>query len=190
MKPKLLHFWKEWVKPAVIVLAIMVPFRSSIADWNVVPTGSMKPTIFEGDRIFVNKLAYDLKVPLTKQQVASWGDPKVGDIVVCFSPADGKRLVKRVAGVPGDPIAWQQGMPFINEQPATYYPPARDALPDVVPDGQYFLLGDNRNNSADSRAFGFVAREQIVGEATATVISLDKTRWYKPRFDRFFQRLR
>ena len=188
MKSKLHTFWKDWLKPVLVVLAIMVPFRSSIADWNVVPTGSMKPTIVEGDRIFVNKVAYDLKVPLTRTHVARWADPQVGDIIVCFSPADGKRLVKRVMGVPGDPIVVHGGVPYINNQPAAYGP-GMGPLPAVVPDEQYFLLGDNRNNSADSRAFGFVDRRQIVGKATATVMSFDKGNYYKPRFERFFEGL-
>ena len=80
------RFWYSWGKDILWVLLILVPIRSSIADWNDVPTGSMKPTILEGDRIFVNKLAYDLKVPLTQWHLARWGDPARGDIVVCFSP--------------------------------------------------------------------------------------------------------
>jgi signal peptidase I len=166
----------------------MVPFRSSIADWNVVPTGSMRPTIIEGDRIFVNKLAYDLKVPLTRIHLAEWGDPAVGDIVVCFSPADGKRLVKRVQAVPGDAIVMQGGVPFINGQAAAYGP-VTESWPEVVPAEQYLLLGDNRRNSADSRAFGFVPRAEIVGQATASVASFDKTQSYRPRWERFFKRL-
>lgn len=55
--------WEEWIKPLIIILAILAPVRSAIADWNDVPTGSMKPTILEGDRVFVNKLAYDFKIP-------------------------------------------------------------------------------------------------------------------------------
>ena len=82
-------------KPFVFVILIVLSFRSSIADWNDVPTGSMKPTILEGDRIFVNKLAYDLKVPFTTWHLAQWGDPRRGEVIVFYSPADGVRLVKR-----------------------------------------------------------------------------------------------
>lgn len=81
-----------------MVLSVL-SFRSAVADWNDVPTGSMKPTILIGDRIFVNKLAYDLKVPFLGDRLVTWGDPARGDIVICWSPADGARLVKRVEGV-------------------------------------------------------------------------------------------
>ena len=75
-----------------------------MADLNWVPTGSMNPTILEGDCLLVNKAAYDLRVPLTFQRVARWAEPERGDIVICFSPTDGTRLVKRVIGLPGDTL--------------------------------------------------------------------------------------
>jgi signal peptidase I len=102
MKQQLRALWREWILPALVVVAILAPLRSAVADWNDVPTGSMIPTILVGDRIFINKLAYDLKVPFTTWQVAKWADPARGDIIVFPSPADGVRLVKRVVAVPGD----------------------------------------------------------------------------------------
>lgn len=75
-------FIRGWIGSVLIALLIATLFKSAIADWYVVPTGSMKPTIIEGDRIFTNKLAYDLKVPYTTLRIASWDDPKRGDIVV------------------------------------------------------------------------------------------------------------
>ena len=116
------HILREWVKPFAIVLAIFLPFRSSIADWNDVPTGSMMPTILEGDRIFVNKLAYGLRVPFTHVWVARWDAPARGEIVVCRSPADGIRLVKRIVAVPGDTIELRGGRLYINAEPADYAP--------------------------------------------------------------------
>lgn len=208
--------WREWVKPILIVLAIILPLRSSIADWMDVPTGSMKPTIVEGDRIFVNKLAYDLKIPFTLRHVAEWGSPARGDVVVFRSPADGIRLVKRVVGLPGDVIVMRDNRLTINGEAVSYAPLAmeenvstyRETLPPEhavqfvpgipsrknfgpvqVPDGQYFMMGDNRDNSADSRYFGFVSRELLIGEATAVVISLDRNRYFLPRFERFFTEL-
>ena len=88
----------RWLLSMGLVLLAVSSFRSAIADWNDVPTGSMKPTIMIGDRIAVNKLAYDLKIPFTRTRVPTWGHPARGDIVVCWSPADGARLVKRVIG--------------------------------------------------------------------------------------------
>src|SRR3954466_5145591 len=98
------YLWREWLKPALLIAAIVLPLKSAVADWNWVPSGSMKPTILEGDLVFVNKLAYGLKVPFTLQRLAEWDNPARGDIVVFFSPHDGMRLVKRVVAVPGDTI--------------------------------------------------------------------------------------
>src|SRR5499427_8372884 len=119
-KDRLNRFWREWMRPLLVILIITSSFRSAIADWNVVPTGSMKPTIIEGDRIFVNKLAYDLKIPFTTIHLAKWSDPKRGEIVVFDSPKDGTRLVKRVVAVPGDIVQLDRNVLMINGQPAQY----------------------------------------------------------------------
>lgn len=219
--------WEEWIKPLIIILAILAPVRSAIADWNDVPTGSMKPTILEGDRVFVNKLAYDLKVPFTTIHIATWDDPDRGDIVVLFSPADGKRLVKRVVGLPGDRIEMRNNVIYVNGSPAGYealdqavvdqigglerdesvfaleilgehaHPvmatpgtaSIRSFPPINIPGNQYFVMGDNRDNSFDSRFFGFVERRLIIGEAVGVAFSLNHDRFYLPRSDRFLQGL-
>src|SRR5437868_13585580 len=93
--------WREWVWPYLLIALIVVPLRSAIADSNWVPSGSMKPTLLEGELIYVNKLAYDLRVPLTLKRITRWENPKPGEVVVFFSPEDGKRLVKRVIAGPG-----------------------------------------------------------------------------------------
>jgi signal peptidase I len=87
---------QEWVISFAVAIAVLAPIRSSIADWNDVPTGSMEPTILPGDRITVNKLAYGLRVPFTTSWLATWDEPAPGEIVVLFSPKDGTRLVKRL----------------------------------------------------------------------------------------------
>jgi signal peptidase I len=220
-------FIRGWIGSVLIALLIATLFKSAIADWYVVPTGSMKPTIIEGDRIFTNKLAYDLKVPYTTLRIASWDDPKRGDIVVFNSPTDGKRLIKRIVGIPGDIIAMRNNLLSINGEvlrydsfdieslepsPSSgdakqkiyiedltghkhktmvmpYQPSIRSFAPVIVPDGHYFTMGDNRDNSADSRYFGFVDRKAILGQATAIVISLDLQHYYQPRWLRFFTKL-
>jgi signal peptidase I len=225
-KEKLILFWKGWGWSILVAVLIATSFRSAIADWNDVPTGSMKPTIWEGDRIFVNKLAYDLKVPYTTWHIAKWNDPKRGDIVVFFSPADGTRLVKRVVGLPGDKIAMVRNQLIINGTPIDYEPVEKDLVtelapdaaksvlffheyltkethpvmlsgqpspnsfsPIIVPKNHYFMMGDNRDNSADSRFFGFVERRRIVGRATKIVLSLNYENYYLPRWDRFWHPL-
>ena len=225
-KSRLRRLWREWLRPFLIIIFIGCSLRSAVADWNYVPTGSMKPTILEGDRIFVNRLAYDLKVPFTTWHVAEWADPERGDVVVLYSPADGKRLVKRVIGLPGDVIELEDNRLLINGEPAEYEPlddAVRDQIPAeqrarlefaaerlggtrhavmitpdrfspstfgpvTVPAGEYFVMGDNRDNSFDSRGFGFVDRRAILGRATATAISVDPNT-YLPRWSRFFRSL-
>lgn len=229
------HLLREWVVPFLVVLVVVFSLRSAVADWNDVPTGSMRPTILEGERIFVNKLAYDLKVPFTLVRLLEWGAPERGDVVVFYSPAEEhrKRLVKRVVGVPGDRLVQRGGHLLINGEPAVYRPlhhDERDELgivngtlddgervvwesvdgmdhpvalkpfpqvafvdrdfgPIEVPEGVYFVMGDNRDNSTDSRIFGFVDKKLIVGRATAVVFSLDPENSRAPRWSRFFTAL-
>ncbi len=120
LKQRWHRFLRQDAKPLLITALVLFAFRSAIADWNDVPTGSMKPTIIEGDRVFVNKLAYDLKVPFTTWHLAQWDNPARGEIVVFYSPADGKRLVKRVIGLPGDRIELRHDQVLVNDQPLQY----------------------------------------------------------------------
>src|SRR5689334_17786290 len=129
-----LRDWKGWKHPAgrfvwehlrpfAFLTLVLFAARSSLADWNDVPTGSMNPTILEGDRIFVNKLAYDLKVPFTTYHLATWSAPRRNDAVVFYSPEDGTRLVKRLIGEPGDPLEMRGERLIINGVDAAYQPP-------------------------------------------------------------------
>jgi signal peptidase I len=112
------RLWR-WVRPLILVAVVVCAFRSAVADWNDVPSGSMTPTILEGDRILVNKLAYDLKLPFTTRHLAQWGDPARGDVVVLYD-ASGTRLVKRVIGVPSDVVELRGDRLFVNDTPAQY----------------------------------------------------------------------
>ncbi|WP_243041073.1 signal peptidase I [Dyella sedimenti] len=208
-------------KGFITFMLCMVMFRSAIADWNVVPTGSMQPTIQIGDRIVVDKAAYDLRLPLTHLILLHRADPQRGDIVVLDSSAAGERLVKRVIGLPGDQVALVANRLYVNGQSAAYRPiavhgirddredPARYAIetlgplrhpvrwsiaaqghghdfgPVTVPAGKYLLLGDDRDNSADSRYFGFFPRSEITGRATRVAVSLDPGDHYLPRRGRW-----
>jgi len=228
VKKYLRRLWKEWRIPLFFIVFVVIPVKSSLADWNWVPTGSMNPTILEGDLIFVNKIAYDLRIPLTMHRLAKWSDPERGDIVICFSPEDGIRLVKRVIGLPGDTIKMKNNTLFLNGEPVDYTKIGRDYTellfgkrrvecvleiedldgvthtvmsiplieamrsfgPVTVPQGSYFVMGDNRDSSRDSRYFGFVDRESIVGQAKGVIGSFDITDKYQPRFKRFFESLK
>lgn len=114
----------EWVKAFVFAFAVMVPLRASLIDWFDVPSGSMEPTIVPGDRIFVNKLAYGLRVPLTDEPcrwIARWDSPARGEVVICYSPdPEPIRLVKRVVAIGGDTLELREGKLVINGQEAQY----------------------------------------------------------------------
>src|SRR5438067_2750949 len=114
------YWWTKEIRPLLVLALVLFSIRSSLADWNDVPTGSMKPTILEGDRVFVNKVAYDLKVPFTTWHIAQWSNPQRGDIVVFFSPHDGQRLVKRVIGLPSDTIELRNDLLLLNGQAVAY----------------------------------------------------------------------
>jgi len=220
-------WWRKEIRPLILLSLLVFSIRSSLADWNDVPTGSMKPTILEGDRVYVNKLAYDLKVPFTTWHLAEWDNPRRGDIVVFFSPHDGTRLVKRVIGLPGDTIELRNNVLILNGKPVVYEPVAEELLRDVavtdrvshdyvlerlpgqthvvaaypgiparrdfgpyqVPQGSWFMMGDNRDDSFDSRYFGAVERWRIVGRATAVALSFDRKHYWSPRWERFFSSL-
>ena len=124
----------------LLMILIVSSLRSALADWNDVPTGSMKPTIQEGDRVVVNKLAYDLKIPFTTIKIVGWDDPKRGDIVVLFSPVDGTRLVKRVVATPGDQVEMRENQLYINGQVAKQSPVATTELADY---GRAYVFAEN-----------------------------------------------
>ena len=227
MTPRLRAWWHAY-RGTLLFLCLMLGFRSAWADWVTVPTGSMNPTIVEGDRVLVDKHVFGLRIPFTRVHLTAGEDPARGDIVVFDSPANGISLVKRVVGVPGDVVALEGDRLTVNGHPASYSPgslaglrelraataaehplllresglgpshevmllpgrPARRSLDAVVvPDGMYFMLGDNRDNSADSRYFGFVPRRDIIGRATRVLVSLDPDRYYAPRSERFLRPL-
>ena len=114
--------WGQLLMFAVLLFA----GRSAIADWNRIPSGSMEPTVYVGDLILVNKLAYDLKVPFTTTHLMEWSNPRRGEIVVFYHPDDGKRMVKRVIGVPGDIIEMRNNRLIINGQSVSYQLDATD----------------------------------------------------------------
>lgn len=212
----------------ILFLLLMLCFRSAWADWVTVPTGSMNPTILEGDRLLVDKHVFGLRVPFTLVRLTQGEDPRRGDIIVFDSPVDGISLVKRVVAVPGDVVELQEGVLIINGQRSEYsmtdqaqietllqstramrpvifretgvagehnimmlpHRPFRGSLePVLVPPDHYFVLGDNRDNSADSRYIGFVPRRNIVGRATRVVLSLNPENYYLPRGERFLVQL-
>jgi len=202
-------------------IVLMVFFRSALADWYTVPTASMQPTIEIGDRIVVNKMAYDLKIPLTNITLKRMNEPDHGDIVVFESVAAKNRLIKRIIGLPGDNISMNNEIITLNGKPllmkelitnnshksrslmienlpklqhsVNFDPTKSKQLASfktvTVPKNHYLVLGDNRRNSADSRVYGFVPRNEIKGKVTHIAFSLNYDNYYLPRTNRFMQGL-
>ena len=209
------QFWKS-NKLFVLFILLMSVFRSAVADWYTVPTGSMQPTIKEGDRVVVNKMAYDIRLPFTQTSLISTGRPKHGEIIVFESDKANTRLIKRVIGLPGDIIEMKNEILFINGEALSYQKlkETDHALfseelieqithtirieksqtdqfsnfgPVTVPSNHYLVLGDNRRNSADSRFYGFVPHHELKGKATTVAFSFDYDNYYLPRQNRFFK---
>lgn len=215
---------KHWLKENRGFIAFLFCFgffRLAIADWSPIPSGSMRPTILEGDVVLINRLAYDFKLPLTDVSVLEVGTPQRGDVVVFTSPKDGVRLIKRLIGLPGDIVEMRDKVFYVNGAEAEYGAPTFVAEPFengitmpaiqiseriaghqhvvqflpsisahrnfaavVVPKDNYFFLGDNRDNSADSRFIGFVPRSMLVGRAHHILVSADINGNWLPRVDR------
>ena len=174
------------------------------------------------DHLDRDRLAYDLKVPLTDLSLAATGEPRRGDVVTFHSPRDGTRLIKRIVGLPGDTVALRGDVLYVNGVAARYSDPVRvtesvpgwgeqpavrvteriagsarvvQYLPDVramrdfgpvaVPRGSYFMMGDNRDDSADSRFIGPVRRDLIIGRTSRLLVSADILGHWMPRPERF-----
>lgn len=219
----------QWLKnnrSFLMVLLVFGLFRTALADWNPIPSESMHPTLLEGDVVLVNRIAYDLKLPLTDISVARLGEPRRGDVVTFHSPTDGTRLIKRLIGVPGDVIELRDDRLYVNGVAAQYrnpeayreprdyagstlavkssesidggrheiqflpeLPARRNFGPVVVPADSYFFLGDNRDDSGDSRYIGFVPRRLLIGRAHHVLASANYKGNWMPRFERFGERI-
>lgn len=213
-------------KGFLMFLVLFGVFRTAVADWSPIPSASMRPNLLEGDVVLINRLAFDLKIPLTGQEVAHLGDPARGDVVVFHSPVDGTRLIKRVLALPGDLVEMRSDRLYINGEGASYalagtaleqaggqaveairldeavagthqrvqllpgIRAPRNIAPTRIPPGQYLMLGDSRNNSADSRVIGLVPRAKLIGRAERILVSADYQGDWMPRFERFGKSLR
>ena len=175
----------RFVLPLAAFAMILLSARSSVADHYRVPTGSMRPTVQVGDRLFVNKAAYGLRLPFTSAYVTEFDGPTNGDVVVALSPEDGGLLVKRVVAVPGDHVAVRGGLLWLNGAPVRVERSTEGLLehlgsrphrirldagpgpaygPLRIPARRYLLMGDNRGDSHDGRLFGLVKRSAIRGQ--------------------------
>ena len=222
---RLLNIWREW-RGFFVFVALMLLFRSAIADWNHVPSGSMNPGIVAGDRVVVDKIAYDIRWPFTLNRINQWAHPERGDIVTFPSPEDQKTLlIKRVIAVGGDKIELHDNRLFLNDEAAVYtvlddeeikslhltandrvvyvreeilghsrviqwHRGRRSQLADFGPftlsEGEYFMMGDNRDDSKDSRSIGAIERDRVIGRAHTISFSFNVDGFWVPRLRRFF----
>ena len=193
----------EYAKSFFPVLLIVFLLRSFLVEPFQIPTGSMIPTLEVGDFILVNKYAYGVRLPVIGSKILDVNDPKRGDVMVFIPPHEDKYYIKRVIGLPGDTIRYEEKNLYINGQlidkqfvgetevPTGIGPLTGKAYSEtlgevhhttqyidavgqrrarttwVVPGGHYFMMGDNRDNSADSREWGAVPEKDIVGKAIA-----------------------
>ncbi len=168
---------REWIESIVIAVILALFIRTFIVQAFKIPTGSMRLTLIEGDRILVNKLCYGPKVPFSNLRIPGYGKPKRGDVVVFIYPEDPKRdFIKRLIAVGGETVELKNGDVYINGREVKDFPIKNIYYYNrgdygqvnqkiIVPADSYFVLGDNSGSSKDSRYWGFVPQNFLVGKA-------------------------
>jgi signal peptidase I len=168
---------REWIEAIVIAFFLSMIIRTFIIQAFKIPTGSMRSTLVEGDLILVNKFIYGAKVPFADLNLPALRQPKRGDVIVFKYPENPKKdFIKRLIAISGETVEIKNGTVYINDKPLLdpmfnsryYYNRGRfgnDGEKIAVPKDSFFVLGDNSTSSQDSRYWGFVPRENIVGKA-------------------------
>ena len=189
---------KEYAETIIIAILIALFIRTFLVQAFKIPSGSMKETLLIGDHILVNKFLYGIKIPFLRKTIVPISDPEQGDIIVFIYPIDrSKDFIKRVIAVAGDTIEIKDKKIFINNSlyndghgvytdnlifPRAMQP--RDNFgPVTVPKGSLFVMGDNRDQSLDSRFWGFVNLKDVLGKAFVIYWSWDGND-HSPRWNR------
>jgi signal peptidase I len=192
-------FFKEYLEPILVALLIALLIRAFVVQAFKIPSGSMEPTLLVGDYLLVNKFIYGLRIPYTNIKVFQYKKPQRGDIIVFIYPKDPtKDFIKRVIGTEGEKVQLLRNQIYINDrliddpwghfqisQQLGSFPMMGNFGPVVVPHHALFVLGDNRDNSQDSRFWGYVDLNAVLGKALIIYFSwngndenpLDKVRW-------------
>jgi signal peptidase I len=168
---------REYAEAFVLAIVLALTIRTFVVQAFKIPSGSMIPTLTIGDHILVNKFVYGIKVPFTDYVLVPISHPQRGDIVVFKYPEDeSKDFIKRVVGVPGDVVEVRHKAVYVNgaladtshiqhTDPSVHQDRRDNFGPVTVPPGSYFVMGDNRDQSLDSRFWGFVKENKIRGKA-------------------------
>ena len=168
---------REWTESIIVAFVLAMIIRSFVIQAFKIPTGSMRPTLLEGDLILVNKFIYGAKIPFTNLRLPKFRPPQRTDVVVFIYPENPKKdFIKRLVALEGETVEIKNGTIYIMDKPLLdavfnqryYYnrgPFAQEGQKIVVPKDRFFVLGDNSASSQDSRYWGFVPRENILGEA-------------------------
>lgn len=201
----------EYSRSFFPVLLFVLIIRSFVFEPFRIPSGSMMPTLLQGDFIFVQKYSYGLRLPVTETKVLETGEPERGDVIVFRLPTDPSvNYIKRVVGLPGDTVVYERHQLTINGEriQLSQHPEATPMEPRfieqlgdreheilienvnytkgdgayIVPDGYYFVMGDNRDNSLDSRFINAIPEANLVGEAVRIWMHMDGLSW--PRWER------
>ncbi len=179
----------EYAEALIMAIILALFIRAFVVQAYKIPSGSMLNTLYVGDFLLVNRFSYGTKIPFTNKEIFRLGDPQRGDIIVFKYPLDPSvDYIKRVVGVPGDVIEMRNKQlyrngekvdePYIRHTDPRGRLPIRDDLPPrVVPQDHYFVMGDNRDDSEDSRFWGFVPRQNIQGKAWLVWLSWDYPKW-------------
>lgn len=168
---------RDWVESIIVAFILAMVIRTFVVQAFKIPTGSMRPTLLEGDIILVNKFIYGARIPFTSLRLPKVSFPKRGDVIVFIYPEDPKKdFIKRLVALPEETVEIKSGSVYINGEPLTepvfnkryYYNRGdfgREDKKIVVPKDSYFVLGDNSASSQDSRYWGFVPKDNILGKA-------------------------
>ncbi|MCF7887138.1 MAG: signal peptidase I [Candidatus Omnitrophica bacterium] len=174
---------REWVESIIVAAVLVVVLKTFFFQMYKIPTTSMVPTLMPGDKIFVSKLSYGPKLPFISFRLPGFSKLQRGDVIVFVPPQEvdqpwyrRKPYIKRVIGLPGETVEIKKGNIYIDDKEVTlpeiaaffYYNQGKNGRSEkklFVPEDKYFCLGDNSISSKDSRYWGFVDKEQIIGEA-------------------------
>ncbi|MFP6598862.1 MAG: signal peptidase I [Deltaproteobacteria bacterium] len=187
--------WREYAEALAMAVLLALFIRGFVVQAFKIPSGSMLPTLEIGDHLLVNKFLYGIRVPFWGKRLVSFAAPERDDVVVFVYPQDrSKDFIKRVTGLPGETVELRDRALHINGEPVADAHahlagggngrrPRDNFGPFKVPDGHVFVLGDNRNHSHDSRFWGTVPVEDILGKAFILYWSWDAERM-RPRWGR------